>query len=355
MAATTRVGATDGDWVFITPVGNVVLTEDVNEEFRVDLRGQSVLFVSRAKLPRIRRRLGINVPVSSLRKSAGVKAFADFFDTSETFAVVRQKGKPDEIEKPCFRLVRDAISILALSQLGYSFRRFSSHISLYGEHEPTRASHIFLNKNNTNKSMAGRITRGPTSLVLDARWQRFQQQAFFANLMRILSGATSVDSSWRKDLLRVALLVGQSNNSNDIPAAFLWNMVGLEVLLTKRGDSHSTVLPKRIEAFLGWVGFWNTDQYEQRIKDAYATRCALVHDGDKESIQRRDLLFSDDLLLNMLYNIVSFPKVFRSKEHVIHFADLVEAERMLGLKSRVRPKNLLFISRKYSEKDLDSI
>jgi len=64
-----------------------------------------------------------------------------------------------------------------------------------------------------------------------------------------------------------------------------------------------------------------------------------------------DLLFVDDIMVNLLWNILSHPKLFRSKEDVIEFGRKVEAERILGIKPRVRPKSLQYISRKYTEQD----
>jgi len=150
-------------------------------------------------------------------------------------------------------------------------------------------------------------------------------------------------------------MVGQSQCSNDLAQAFLWNMIVLEMLLTERGDKYPEILPKRIEAFLGWVGYWSVDNYEQRIKDVYKKRCRFVHDGNRDQIEVSDLLFTDDLLLNLLANLVTHPKVFSSKDDVIKFADKVEAEHTLGINTKVRPKTLRFFSHSYTDEDLQEI
>lgn len=54
-------------------------------------------------------------------------------------------------------------------------------------------------------------------------------------------------------------------------------------------------------------------------------------------------MFTDHLLLNLLSNLVAFPRLFRSKDAVVEFSEKVEAERILGAKPRVRPKDLRFI------------
>lgn len=244
-----------GDWIFLTPVGNLILTNSVNKEFKIN----RVLFVDQKKLPRIRKRLGLNARVSEIKKST---IHTDFFDRANTYAVMRTKGRPVDLETECFRTIRDALSILALSQLGYSKRRFTGQLSLLGEHEVPSVEHFFLNKNDSSKLTKAQLTKNPSPLILDERWNKFQKQMFFTNLMKILSKERHVAPNWREDLRKASTLVGQSINSNDVSTSFLWNMIALELLLAKSGDKHSDILPKRAEAFLGWIGFWQTQNYK---------------------------------------------------------------------------------------------
>ncbi len=338
----------NGDWIFITPVGNLVLTDAVNREFRVN----DVLFIDGKKLSRIRRRLGISTTISELKKSPPER---EFFESSQTFAIVKQSGKPTEIKNQFFRSVRDALAILALSQLGYAKRRSTGYIGLLGEHELTRVEYLFLNTSNAAKGGGSRLTRSPHVLRLDGLWKRYQQEMFFTKLLRILSGEIKVSRNWRDDLRRASILIGQGINSNDVPTSFLWNMIALELLLTRQGDKYPDALQKRSEAFLGWIGFWSTENYEERIEQLYQKRVRLVHYGDREAISKQDLLFSDDLLLNLLINIVNYSNIFTSKGKIVDFAERVEAEHKLGLKSKVRPKKLIFTSRRYTKQDLDEV
>lgn len=338
----------EGDWIFLTPVGNLVLTNSVNKEFKVD----RVLFVDQKKLPRIRKRLGLNARVSEIKKST---AHTNFFEHANTYAVMRTKGRPVDLETECFRTIRDALSILALSQLGYSKRRFVGQLSLLGEHKVPSIEHFFLNKNDSSKLTKAQLTKNPSPLILDERWNKFQKQMFFTNLMKILSKERQVAPNWRKDLRKASILVGQSINSNDVSTSFLWNMIALELLLTKGGEKHFDILPKRAEAFLGWIGYWQTQNYEERIKEVYRKRSMLVHQGAREIVTKKDLLFTDDLLLNLFVNLVKFPTLFGSKEKIVEFAEKVEAEHKLGIKSKVQPNGLGFFSRKYTEKDLSDI
>jgi len=156
-------------------------------------------------------------------------------------------------------------------------------------------------------------------------------------------------------LWQASVLIGRSIGTLDVATAFLWNMIALECLLTEQGDSVVDALPQRCEAFLGWVGFWKTDGFEGRIREAYKQRCLFVHQGQTAGISRELLLFTDDLLLNVLANIVNHASIFRSKADVIQFSRKVQAEHLLGVKSKVRPKKLRALHRNYTAKDLEDI
>ena len=93
------------------------------------------------------------------------------------------------------------------------------------------------------------------------------------------------------------------------------------------------------------------ENYKEKIKSAYKKRCAFVHNGRREEITVEDLLFTDDLLLNLLINLIQHINIFKSKEAVIEFSNKVEAEYLLGVTPRVRPKSLQFSSRHYTADD----
>lgn len=341
----------DGNWVFITPIANVVLTEAVNREFRIG----RVLFVHGRKLPHIRRRLGLRSTVSDLKASFPVKSFQEFFGLSDVFAVVIQRGKPDPVESACYKLISDAISLLSLSQLGYSRRRSSAQIAIHGQHGPDRSSRVLIQKDGVGKSFGGKYTRGLMPLTLNAQWKRWQREVFFFKLIKLLFEEDSIDRSWREDLRVASTLVGQSVNTRDVVSAFLWNMIALERLLTRRNDEVSSALPARTEAFLGWVGYWEVGRYKERMRDIYRKRSALVHAGAREDIAPRDVLFTDEILLNLLSNLVNLSRLFPSKQHVVDFANKVEAERILGTRPRVRPGKLHYIGQSSRDEDFGEI
>lgn len=148
------------------------------------------------------------------------------------------------------------------------------------------------------------------------------------------------------------ILASKSQSTDDLAQAFLLNVIALETILTAEGDSIQDALPAPAEALLGWVGFWEMDQYTERIRDLYRKRCRLVHDGRLDDITVEDLLFSDDLLFNLLLNLARHPSIFCDTDSIRRFAEKVQAERSLGIRSRLRPTTLSLFSQQYSPQDL---
>jgi hypothetical protein len=282
---------------------------------------------------------------------------SEHFDAaqSQTFAVYRHTGKPENITKICLQAIKDELDILSLSQLGYSRRRINAHPSLRGNQNTGRISHLFLNSEDPGRIYSNRLAGKFMQLELDERWKRYHGDGFFFNLIKIFNKKTPVQSTWREHLHRASILIGQSQWSTDIAQSFIWNMIALELLLTQRGDKYSDVLPRRIEAFIGWVADWHTQSYENHIQDVYRKRSQFIHDGQRDKITIKDLLFTDDLLLNILINIITHIKLCQSKDEVINFTEKVKAEHLLGIKARIRPKTIQFVTRSYSERDFEEI
>ncbi len=132
-------------------------------------------------------------------------------------------------------------------------------------------------------------------------------------------------------------------------------MIALETLLTRRDDRYSEKLPERSESFIGWAKDWKVDDFKTKIKDIYQKRCLFAHTGQRDHINIEDILFSDDLLLNVSTNILRHPSIFGSKDKLIQFSEKVQAEHLLGLKTKLRPKTLRLIRPRYTEEDLENI
>lgn len=340
-----------GSWVYIVPVIGVHLTKAVNNEVTIN----RVTFIATKKLSRVRKRFGVRKRISELKSKAIYETF--FSSLGSTVAIVRFGGKPSEITANAIRLVNEELDILSVSQLGYSKRRFNSHPSIYSG-SVTNLSYLCLNTKNDSALLNNQIVGKVGDLELDDRWRKWQDDIFFSKLLKIIKNEITVSTSWRESLYRASRLVGQSMTTNNIAQAFLLNMIAIESLLTRQGDKYTEVLPKRIEAFIGWVGYWNINDYGVRIKDVYQKRCQYVHDGNDTNIEIKDLLFTDDVLLNIMLNLLTHHKTLNSKEAVIDFTTKVAAEHVLGIvgnKSRIRPKTLRFLSPNYNNEDYKKI
>jgi len=347
----TSVQDTSGQWVYIVPVSGLALTDDINNEFVVN----KVTFIAVKKLIRVRKRFGIKKRISELASNKVLDLF--FNQLGPTVAIVRHGGKPSEITTKVTRLVIEELEILATSQLGYSKRRFNSFPSVRDGHVSSM-KYLCLNENNNSSLLSHQLIGKIGDLVLDKRWKNWQKIYFFSDLIRIINKKLQVDELWRINLYRAVRLIGQSVSSNNIAHSFLLNMIAMEALLTKRGDKYLEVLPKRIEAFIGWIGYWNIEDYKGNIEDIYTKRCQYVHDGNESNIEIKDLLFTDDIIFNMLINIIHHINLFKRKEDIISFTEKVSAEHLLGIvgrKSKIRPKTLSFFKGKYTAEDYKKI
>lgn len=335
-----------GTWLFIVPIRGLELTNAVRNEYKVD----RVTFVAATKLPYIWKRLGFPSPVSKIKKR-NPWGMDKFFDASDTFATMRLTGNGSEQRAKFINYVKDELAILALSQLAYSRRRNNASPVLAEERSPDRYSYLMMNTGNESWSLGGERTEKFGNLRLDRLWMGHQQKMFFFDLLKIITKEIRVAKSWVEDIRNAAILAGQSQASSDLPQAFLWNMIAIELLLTRQGDRYSESLPRRAEAFIGWAVEWSIGDYEERIRNLYSKRSGLVHAGLRNAIEIEELLFSDALLSNVLINIVKHPKLFRSKGALIEFSEKVQAEHLLGLKPKVIPRTFSFVVPSYSEDD----
>ncbi len=344
----SKVKEEKGTWTFLVPIKNLILTDAVNFEFKVN----RVTFVSTNKLSRRRKKFGIPESISDLRKK---KIWLNrFFSESDCFATLRQTGKFKDIEQLVLEIIREELSILSSSELVYAKRRNVAQLSISNEKARGSTSYYATNITTGSSTQSNKVLGSVSSLPLDFGWKDFNKRnGFFFNLLKILRGEIKVDEEWRKDLRNAAILAGLSQTSLDLPQAFLNNMIALELLLTKQGDEVGEALPTRAEAFLGWVDDWTDENFVDRIRNVYSKRNSLVHQGKRELIERKDLFFTDDLLFNLLSNIVRHYRIFSNKKSIIEFSKKVEAEHLLGIKSITRSKSLRYIRRSYSDRDFE--
>ena len=175
--------------------------------------------------------------------------------------------------------------------MGYDRRRNNASPILADERSPERLSYLAVNTEDESLTLGGEITEKFGDLRLDNRWLQFQRHTFFLDLITLMMKKVPVSTSWVRDLRNAAILAGQSQASSDLPQAFLWNIIAIELLLTNQGDRYLEMLPQRARAFIGWTAQWGLDNYEKRIQDLYNKRSAFVHAGRRDRIEIGDLLF----------------------------------------------------------------
>ncbi|HUX55140.1 MAG TPA: hypothetical protein VMV56_12045 [Williamwhitmania sp.] len=353
----TQLTDKDGEWIFIIPIEGLRLTKEVNEEFVVN----RVTFVTREKLPRIRKRLGLPATLSDLteiisQNDNGFKQiFKDFFQSSKTFAVLPYRGKPKEKQKDCIRIVREELNILSLSQLGWLRRNFNNRIEIKTSDKALIYSTIDINKRHKEFTHGVKTIFNPAPFILDKKWISFHKKFFFFELLKIIGGVSMVSIKWRTILHRAAVMIGQSQNSNDLPFCLLWNVIALEMLLTKEGEKISDKLVSRCEYFLGWNEEWASEKYDFRIRNVYKKRCNFVHNGDIKLIEIQDLLFTDDLIFNILNNIVRYKNKIQDIKDIVGFSEKYEAEKLLNQKSKYQFGKFKLMKKHYSENDYKEI
>ena len=337
-----------GVWIFVAPISNLILTEAVNYEYRVD----KVTFVDTKVLSGRRKRFGFPLKLSFLKKRW--EALDRFFSISSTVATLRLTGMGSDLESRFLRIVHEELAILSLSQLGYCKRLNNSKPSIARENPSLFRSYLLFNSSDRSWTQPNRRLDKFQDLILNPLWLRFQKQVFFDSLIKYIQKETRISRSCKNDIVRSAILAGQSQCCSDVPQCFLWNMIAIEILLCRQGDRYREELPKRAEAFLGWSVNWEINDYQSRIREVYKKRSKFVHDGVRD-ITIDDVLFTDELLLNVFINILRHPHYFPNKDVLIDFSEKVAAEKLLGIKSKIQPKTLLFVNINYSERDRERI
>jgi hypothetical protein len=265
-----------------------------------------------------------------------------------------------EVVKENNSIIEDAIAILSLSRSLYSRRRARDIFGIGTQSARAWQSYAFLKKGSwpakrfPRPFSGGQLEGAYGPFVLDEQWRNFHSEhGFFFGLLDTLYGRKrqEVSRNWRKRLERAALFAGRSWRTTDILQAFLYNIFALETLLLERGGRMEE-LAQRVEIFLGWAGFWGHDKdFIAKVQDMHKVRHRIVHQADLSELRLDHLLFSDDLVFNLLLNLVKHCQLFKRQADVIEFCRKIEAERILKLKPKVRPKSFRAMAPRYSDKD----
>lgn len=333
----------NGRWIFGMPITGIQLSDSINEELAI----QRVTLVSYEKLKKSRTRF-YRISKSTFINDA---IFSSNANKVETFALIKFNGNPKLSKLELLGILTDELNIFLSSQLG---KRSSIKVSVdvFGSKNREIGTSLFL-KNDEKQTTRLQIESisSPFSIVVDSNWKRVNNQRFLFKLLKVIS-KKDVDETWKGIISRVLILAGQSQNSNNLAYSFLWNMIAIEAILTQNEGGYHKVLKDRMEAFFGWLNYWKNEDFLTKIHKLYNLRCDIVHRGLINKVTVEDLIFADELLLNLLVNIAHHPKQFSSQKVLITYCKKFKAEQFLGIKSKVQPNKLTYIRRKYSNKDI---
>ncbi|MBU3011126.1 hypothetical protein KO506_06910 [Polaribacter vadi] len=346
----------NSNWITIVPIKGLWLTESINNEIKVG----NVIFVTRNKLPRIRKRIGIKVPVSKLSEiglnnpTSFKERIKDFFKSSKTYAVLNFSGIPKENYNSNIRLIEDAINLISFSTLGYSTRKFNSKIDIKNSEYALNNRTLVIDKKNL-RLILGNKSKYPLPLELNERWKNFHNSFHFHKLLKIVNGEIKINRKWKNLLISVAKIVGKSLNSHDIPESFLKNVIALEMLLVNQDGKIKEKIIERSSYLLDWCDKWEKEKIEDKINDIYKKRCDYVHDGKYEDITKEDLIFTDDLIFNIYNNLLKNIDKISSKGKLIEFSDKYKCEKKLNLKSKFQFGKFQYTSKTYEKSEIENI
>ncbi len=338
------------------PIRGLQLTKAVNNEFKIG----NVIFVSKDKLPRIRKRLGFPIVVSELHQivSKKPKIFSEqikeFFEYSETYAITHFSGVPKNEEIENIRRIEKALNYLSFSKLGFSKRSFQDRIEIKSSDKVLHHRTVNLNKGRAIYTYGSR-SLDPFYLILDKNWKEFHKTKFYFEFIKIINQEIKLNSKWKTTLVSIGNLAGKSRNSHDIPESFLRNIIAMEMLLTTQNDKILNKLVERAGYLLDWTEEWQKNDLAGRIEKMYVKRNNYVHDGKADMITDDDLIFTDDLLFNLLNAVVRNLNKVTSKQILIDFSDKYQCEKMLGLKSEYQFWKFEYLRKKYNKGDLKKI
>ena len=233
------------------------------------------------------------------------------------------------------------MDILCASQLQFGPRNHNGKLELTPRSSGTFREYFMMNQQDKAWIKPSQLLGPAGHFECSRRWKQYAQRMQFFKLLKILRGGINLNNAWKENIRDTTILVGQSQQSNNLAQAFLWNMIAIETLLAHPNDTYSKSLPERISAFIGWSSNWEIQNYQVRIEELYSERCKLVHDGKMELISKEDLLFSDHLILNALYNVVAHINLFKSKDDLIVFSEKIKADKILDIKTKVTPKTVI--------------
>lgn len=313
--------------IICVPVYNLELSSDIGSEIIVD----GVTIVSKNKMHNIRRRLGFNQRISEIEKNYSQWLNHSPFD-KETYALIKWNLKDNEKPYAPLRKIKEALFILASSLFSASNRALIEPFGLPG-HELANLHSYFIFDTSSKASRAS-FRRSPPfeRCRLDSQWSSIVRHHFFPEVLKIIEGKYVVDENWKKQIRKATIFAGRSILTQDLNVAFMYDMIAIESILTGGEGKHREALKERLYALLTWYFDRSPGHWEEIIDELYTLRNNLIHDGTTEGIKPINLIYSDILLDNLLWNIAAAHKIIKNQSDLIELSKTIKAKQHLGLK-----------------------
>lgn len=333
--------------LILIPVFNLEIGRELDGEIRIG----DVVFVSTTKIPRIRKRLGFIKTISDINSK--IPKETNLFKRANTYAILKWNfANGQSVEKPISK-IKEAIWILASSQTPSR-----TNIRYFGlpEHDKHLVNEHFVYS--TKTGYFGLQSYRPSPIEpyrLEKEWKMIMKNHFFLAALNIINDKTRVNKKWANDIRNTLIAVGKSQFSTDLSQAFIYNMIGIETLLTRRGEKITIELKNRLNALFSW--YFKRRQWtnwDNKIKEIYDLRCKAVHDGEISNIKIEDLIFTDLIIQNLLLNICNSTKHIKMKQDLIDFTKKYQARELLNLPQKY-PFKIIFRSHWPNQKQIDKI
>jgi hypothetical protein len=328
------------NYVLIYPVYNLEISQDIGGEIQIE----RVVFVARDKIPRIRRRLGFAKKISEENKVWEKHHLPKLFSEalSCAFIIFRSRNINEDISEPINK-IKEAFWLLASSQF-FLRRDFTEYFGSL-EYQGNITTGFTLYDRSQKFAIRHFKKINPLPYKLDKNWKMYKKNHFFSFLLRILNGkiAVNINSVWKKTIRSASILAGKSVFSKEISQAFIYNMIAIDSLLQiDPSEKYPNSIINRYNALFGWLTKEDPRPWKEIINRLYKLRCQFVHDGDISDIKTGDIINSDCILFNLLYNICRFIKLFPNKKSLTDLSDKIKAKKFLGQKITGRPIFIYF-------------
>ncbi len=337
------------DFTCLIPIyGLNIPKKPFNGEFKIG----GVLFIDTKKIPRVRKRLGIMKAISKYKSRSG---WEDLLNASETYAVVRNRRKHNDDNVSCeYKLIRDALLILASSLIGNHWGRFKP--SMKPPNKNMIEDFVLFENDSEYVFQMKKRFYALENVILNQQWQNLSDDNGFFHLVKALNNKISVTPEWRKSLKRTAILTGRAYLSDNLYDSFLFNFFAIENLLSqKSGKKIDADLIEKIFAFFGWFTKESIEPWQTVIKRLWELRCKYVHNGEISGINGIDLYNSELLLRNLQGNIYTNLHKLKSKSDISKFSEKVKARQVLGLPQDRKELKLHFISKPKTKEEFDAL